>query len=101
MPVIGCVVFALHGKNRHPEIGDDRCSNIVLGRKWIGRTQSNFRTTVLEHTDQIGSLRGDVETRPDTNPFERLLAREAIVDLPDYGHFLSGPLDSPSSFIGS
>src|ERR671930_2653094 len=78
--VVAVVVLALDSEDGDSVLGDERGSDVVLRREGIRGTKEYVRTTRLQGTREVRSLRRHVEAGRDPVALERLLALEALAN---------------------
>ncbi len=98
--VVGGVVFALDGKDRHAILDHQRSGDVVLGAERIAGAQPRVGPAGLEGAHQVGRLGGDVQAGGDADAGQRLFAVEPLADQPQDGHLLLGPLDFALAGVG-
>jgi hypothetical protein len=97
--IVGLGVFALDRENRNA--GVDQCGrDIVLRGERVARAEDRVGSAGLECECEIGRFGGDMRTAEQAQPFERLLLRELITDLPKDRHFSRSPIDAPPPIGG-
>jgi hypothetical protein len=98
--VVGDIVLALDGEDRHFVVLDERSGHIILGGERVGGGQDNIRAAGLQGLHQVGGLAGDVQTGRNAQALQRLFALEAFADLAQDGHFALRPLDTQAAAFG-
>ena len=83
-----------------PVLGDERGSDVVLGRERVRRREHDVGAAGLERAHQVRRLGRDVEARADAQAVERPVALEALADQAQDRHLALGPFDAPDALGG-
>src|SRR5882762_4778731 len=100
MRIVGVVILTLDGESRNVVVAIERGRDFVLRGKWIGRAEYGISATIAERDHQVGGFAGHVQTSGNAQALERLLLDEALADLFQHGHLLSGPFDLALTSVG-
>ena len=98
--VIGRVVLALDGVDRHLVVRHQRRGDVVLRRERVRRGQHHIGAAGLQHAHQVGGLARHVQARGHAQPLERLLLLEALLDQIQHRHLARGPLHAEAALFG-
>ena len=98
--VVGGVVLALDGVDRHLVVRHQRRGHVVLRRQRVGRGQHHVGAAGLQHAHQVGRLARDVQTGRDAHAGQRPLLGEALLELIQHRHLACGPLHAEPALLG-
>ena len=98
--VVGRVVLALDGVDRHLIVRHQRGGDVVLRRERVRCGQHHIRAAGLQHAHQVGGLAGHVQARGHANALERLLLLEPCFDQIQHRHLARGPLHAEAALFG-
>ena len=97
--VVGGVVLALDGVDRHFIVRDQCGGHVVLRRKRVGCDQHHIGAAGLQHAHQVRGLAGDVQTRRDAQPVQRALFGEPLLDQIQHRHLARRPLHPKAALL--
>jgi len=97
--VVGRVVFTLDRVDGHLVMGDERGSNVILGRERVGRGQHHVCAAGLQDAHQVGRLARDVQTRGNAQAVQRPLFGEPRFDQVEHRHLARGPLHAEPALV--
>jgi len=100
MVIVRVVVLALYGIHGNLFVHHQRSGHIILGGQRIRGAKDDIGATGGQGLHQVGRLCGNVQAGGEAQPGERCFAFESLADQPGHRHFLGGPFNTVSPFVG-